>query len=102
VRDSYFASAKDNSLYFKKGILEDPLVMALLFRLRLLLLFSSCFFCPAARAARAHRALAGVVRQVDQADGLEFTRDHRVPEPAVAVQAASVYSQKGRNDCQNC
>jgi hypothetical protein len=38
-------------------------VMALLTSLRLLLLFSSCFFTPLLGAARAPRALAGVVRR---------------------------------------
>jgi hypothetical protein len=37
--------------------------MALLSSLCLLLLYSSSFFCPAARAARAPRAGAGVVRR---------------------------------------
>jgi hypothetical protein len=37
--------------------------MALLFSLCLLLLFSSGFFCPAARPARAPRVFAGVVRR---------------------------------------
>jgi hypothetical protein len=103
VRDSNFASAKNNSLYFKKGDLGgsvgdgvalQPLpVASLFFR----------FLLPGCQTSSRPSRIRGCrAAQVDQAGGLEFTRDHRVPEPTVAAQAASVYWRKGSKDRQNC
>jgi hypothetical protein len=37
--------------------------------------------------------------QVDRTRGLEFTRDHGVPEPNVALQVTRFYSWKGLDGC---
>ncbi len=101
MRDSNFASEKNNSRHFKKrdvggSICEGVPLRALpIPSLFFLFLVPGCY-----SSSRPSRTRGCGAARVDQAGGREFTRDPRVPEPTVAAQAPSVYSRKRMNDCQ--